>query len=351
MVSYCSREDVKQALDVAETARSNVQVDRAVESGARSVEGLLRRYFYPQVATRYFDWPNLQNTWTHRLKLGKDEVISIDTLKIAGTTIASTDYFLEPRNSGPPYKYIDINLANVNDVEFDSFADTHQRAVEITGLWGYTAEEEAVGELAASLAADADATASATWTTGRLGVGDILHINDERMIVTRRTMVDSTQDLGGDLIASTANTAVLITDGSAFAEDMIILVDSERMLVVDVAGNTLTVKRQWDGSVLAAHSTGANIFTLTGVELQRAALGTTLAAHALADTIYRHLVPGLVRELNIAEAINTIEQERSGYARTVGVGETERLVGGRGLMDVRNEARARYGRLAHARAV
>src|SRR5690606_22447868 len=55
---YTTRETVKAALDYKETARNDAQVDRAIESASRAVEGLLHRRFYPETATRYFDWPN-----------------------------------------------------------------------------------------------------------------------------------------------------------------------------------------------------------------------------------------------------------------------------------------------------
>lgn len=342
MLVYATREDVKDALNVASTARSNGQIDRAIASASRSVEGLTHRKFYPQTGIRYFDWPERHLFKPWRLWLDDDEVITVDTLVAGGVTIPDTDYFLEPANTGPPFSHIEIDLAS--DSEFAN-VDTHQRAIEVTGVFGYTADEETIGELAANLAADATATASVTFTTARIGVGNILRINDERMVITRRTMVDSTQNIGADLTASQSDVTVAVTDGTAFAEEAVLLIDSERMLVIDVAGNNLTVKRAWDGSVLAAHTTGADVFTLTGIELDRAQLGTTLAAHTSGDPITRHVVPGLVRELTIAEALNTVQQEQSGYARAMGAGETERiLVAGRGLEDIRIEARRRYGR-------
>jgi hypothetical protein len=344
---YARREDVKRALDVAETARSNGQIDRAIESASRSVEGLTKRKFYPQTATRYFDWPDRRRSRTYRLWLDGDELITVDTLTAGGVTIASTDYFLEPANSGPPYTHIEIDLASSAVFQSD---DTHQRAIAVTGLFGHSADEQQVGVLSAELAADEDASAAATFTE-HIGVGDILRIDDERMIVTRKTMVDSTQNIGGNLTAAKNNETVPVTDGTAFIEDMIILVDAERMLVVDIAGNNLIVKRAWDGSTLAAHTSGADIYTLTGVELDRAAVGTTLAVHTNTTAIYRHLVPALVRELCIAEALNTIEQEKSSYGRTIGTGESERLVGGRGLSDIRAEVRTKFGRKARTGAV
>jgi hypothetical protein len=339
---------VKRALDVAETARSNGQIDRAIDSGSRSVEGLTKRKFYPQTATRYFDWPDRRRSRTWRLWLDGNEVVSVASLVAGGVTIPSTDYFLEPANEGPPYNRIEVDLASSSS--FQS-SDTHQRAIAVEGVFcGCELEEQRVGSLTAELAADEDASAAATFTE-HIGVGDILRIDTERMIVTRKTMVDSTQNIGGNLTASAADVTVPVTDGTAFIEDMTILIDAERMLVVDVAGNNLIVKRAWDGSTLAAHTSAADIYTLTGVELDRAALGTTLAVHTDTAAIYRHLVPGLVRELCIAEALNTIEQEKSSYGRTSGTGESERLIGGRGLSDIRAEVETKFGRKARVGAV
>ncbi len=353
---YCTREDVTGALDVKLTARNHRQVDRAVQSGARSVEGLLHRTFRPVLATRYFDWPDRQHGLPWRLWLNQHELISLDTLTAGGVVIPSTDYFLEPANSGPPYGRIEIDLAS--SAAFQA-GDTHQRAVAGLGLFGFRNDEEQVGDLTATLAADEAATASATWTTAHIGVGDVLRVDSERLIVTEKTMVDSGQNLGGGgLAASAADVTVPVTDGTAFAVGVVLRLDSERMLLVDKAGNNLTVRRAWDGTVLAAHTAGVDVFTLTGVELDRAQLGTALAAHSSGADIFRHLVPGLVRELNVAEAINTLQQEGSGYARRAGIGE-ERGGGrfgrveatGRGLDDLREQAWTAFARKARTRAI
>jgi hypothetical protein len=348
---YCTREDVTSALDVKLTARNYRQVDRAIESGARSLEGLLHRTFRPVVKTLYFDWPAPPYTSpSYRLWLDGDEIISVTTLTAGGTVISSADYFLEPANSGPPYRRIEIDRSS--SAAFAA-GDTSQRAIEAAVLAGWRNDEEQVGDLTSALDADVTDTASATWSSPYVGVGDVLRIDSERVIVTEKTMVDSGQNLGGSgLTALASAVTVTVTDGSAFAAGTVLLIGSERMLVVDIAGNDLTVKRAWDGTVLAAHSAGVDIYTLTGVELARAQLGTTLAAHTSGADIYRHLVPGLVRELNIAEAINTIQQEATGYARRSGLGEargsgkpnSDVEASGRGLDDLRDQAYTAFGR-------
>jgi hypothetical protein len=355
---YCTREDVTGALDVKLTARAHRQVDRAVESGAREVEGLLHRTFRPVLKTLYFDWPNelQRGTRPWRLWLDANEVISVSSLQAGGVTIPASDYFLEPANSGPPYTRLEIDLASSAAL---SSGSTHQRAIQAAVLAGFRNDEEQVGDLTSTLDADVADTASLTWTSAFIGVGDVLRIDSERMIVADKTMVDSGQNTTGALTASAADVTVGVADGTAYAVGTVLRVDAERMLLVDKAANNLTVKRAWDGTVLAAHFSGADVYTLTGVELARAQLGTTLAAHTSGADVYRHLVPGLVRELNIAEAINTLQQEGTGYARRSGLGEARGTgrpnsdveASGRGLDDIREQAWAAFAREARTRAI
>lgn len=343
---YATRESVKSALDSAETARNNGQVDRAIESASRSVEGLLKRKFYPWTGTRYFDWPDLRRGRPWRLWLDENDLVSVTSLVAGGTTIPAADYFLEPANEGPPYTNVQIDLASSSAFAAGS---THQRAIAITGVYcGCPADEAAAGALAEAL--DISETAVDVTDSAAVGIGDIIRVDSERMIVTGKTMLTTGQTLQAALTASSADVSVAVTTGSAYAAGEVILLDSERMLVVDVAGNTLTVKRAWDGSVLATHS-GSTIYAPRTLTVTRGALGTTAATHDTAAAVRRHEVPGLVRELCIAEAINTIQQETSGYARTIGSGENEREAGGRGLAGIRSDARARFGRKARTGAV
>lgn len=344
---YATLEDVKRALDVAETARSNGQVSRVIDSASRSVEGLLKRRFYPQTGTRTKDWPNHQYARAWRLWLDKDELVSVSTLVAGGVTVPAADYFLEPANDGPPFTHIEIDLDSSSAF---AAAGTHQRAISITGVFGHSADEDPAGALAAAIGTTTATTINVTDSEA-IGVGDIIKIDNERMIVTGKSMLDTAQNIGGNLTAAVNDVTVAVTTGSAYHVDETILVDSERMLIVDIAGNNLTVKRAWDGSVLAAHTAPADIYAPRTLTVTRGAVGTTAATHADATAITRHAVPSLVRDLTIAEAISTLQQETAGYARTAGSGDSEILVGGRGLADIRAQAKAAYGRSARSRAV
>jgi hypothetical protein len=347
-VWYATREDVKTALDAKETARNNGQVDRAIAAATPAIEGLLHRRFYPSVATRSFPWPD--EGWSSRpwrLWLDADELISATTLTSGATTIAATDYLLEPANAGPPYNRIEINLAG--SAAFTSGV-THQRAISIAGVWGgCPADEDSAGTLAAAVTTTTATTVDVS-DSAAIGVGHLIRVDTERMLVTDKTMLTTGQTLQTPLTANAANVAVAVTNGAAYTTGEVLLLDSERMLVVDIAGNTLTVKRAWDGSVLAAH-TGSTIYAARRLTVTRAALGTTAATHLSNAAVARHVVPDLVHQLAVAEAINSLLQETAGYARTVGSGEGEREAGGRGLRDLREQAYTAHARKARMRVI
>lgn len=344
VVSYCSREDVKASLDIKETARANAQIDRLIKAAARSIEGLTHRFFYPWTGTKYFDWPNDQYAKTGRLWLDKDELVSVSSLTTSGTVISSSDYFLEPVNSGPPYSHIDLDWAS--SASFDAGL-THQRSIAITGVF-YQLDEVLAGSIAEAL--DSSETAVDVTDSASVGVGHIIRVDNERMIVRGKSMLTTGQTLQIPLTASLANDTVAVTTGSAYSVDEIVLLDSERMLIVDIAGNNLIVKRAWDGSALATH-TGSTIYAARTLNVIRGVLGTTAASHDTASAINKHQPPGLIEQLAIAETLTALQQEGSAYARVVGSGEGQREASGKGLADLRDQVYTRYGRKVRMRAI
>lgn len=348
-VRYCTREDVKRALDVAETARTDWQIDDAIDGATDSITGLTHRTFRPVLATKSFDWPDLQRGPTWALWLNGADLIELVSATAGGVALDLANLLLEPNQYGPPYSRVEVNIGSAS--AFQS-GDTHQRAIALTGVWcGCEVVEEVVGTLAGNLDADLAATASITWTSAQIGVGDVLRIGDERMTVAEKLMVDTAQDLQADLGATQNAVTVTVTSGGGFAPGQVLLVESERMLVVDVAGNNVTVKRAYDGSVLAAHVTGASIYSLTGLDIDRAQLGTSLAAHLSGAVVYRHLVPGLVKSLAKAEAINTLLQEQGGYARIQRAEAAQQDGFGDGLSDIRARVYRKFGRKARTAAI
>jgi hypothetical protein len=189
-------------------------------------------------------------------------------------------------------------------------------------------------------------------TSAAVGVGSLLRIDSERVIVTGRTQLDTGQTLGGTGLTNQNNAVtVAVASGAAFAAGEALLIDGERMLVEDITGNTLVVKRAWDGSTIAAHTVGAAIYAPRTLTVARGALGTTAATHLTAAPVYRWDAPGSVRQLCVAEALVDLMQGRSGYARTAGSGESEREVSGRGLKDLRDRVYVSHGRKGRVRSV
>jgi hypothetical protein len=346
-VRYTTREAVKTALDVMETARANTLVDDAIESSSRSVESQLNRRFYPWTGTRYFDWPPQPPSWPWRLWLYQHEVISVSLLVAGGVTIPAANYNLEPVNDGPPYDRIEIKLSTSSAF---SAGSTYQRAVAATGVFGYTADVDPAGTLAAAITTTSATTCDVT-DSGIIGIGDTILVDSERMLVTNKAQLTTGQTITGDLAATAAGVTVGIQSGTAVAVGETILVDSERMLVVDQAGNNLTVRRAFDGSVLATHTTGATVYAPRRLTIVRGALGTTAATHLIAAPVSKGSVPGPVHELATAETLTALLQKQAGYARTVSAGDMVREVTGRGLADIRAQAFAAYGRKVRGRAV
>jgi hypothetical protein len=343
-VAYCTREEVKSSLESAETARNNAQIDRLILAASRSIEGLTHRFFYPWTGTRYFDWPNDQFAMSGRLWLDQHEVVSVTTLISGGTAIGSGDYFLEPSSSGPPFSHVDIDLSS--SASFDA-GDTYQRSIEITGVF-YWEDEVTAGSLAQAL--DDSETTVDVSDSAAVGVGSIIKVDSERMIVTEKQSATTGQTLQSDMTASMADVIVAVTTGSSYNVGEVILLDAERMLIVDIAGNNLIVKRAWDGSVLATHS-GSTIYAPRTLVVTRGALGTTAANHSDSTAITKTRIPWLINQLAIAETLTAFQQESSAYARVVGSGEGQREAAGKGLADLREQVYTRYGRKVRARAV
>lgn len=348
---YVTRERVKAVLDIAETARRNVHVDEAIESASRLAEGLLHRKFYPRVGVEYFDWPpqiGAGRPW--RLYLNEREIacdasktgVAV-TVNNGVTALTAEQFFLRPE-SGPPYTRLETNLGGAGALGSGS---THQRAIAITlsagAAWmGQPIDDRPAGALAEAL--DASETGVDVTDSSAIGVGSIILCGAERMIVTGRSLLTTAQTLQSPLSSDEAAQSVAVTTGTAYAIGELLTVDSERMRVDDIAGNTLIVTRAFDGSTLAAHTAGTTVYAPRTLTVERGALGSTAATHDTATALYRHVPLAPVAALTTAYALNQLLQQGSGYARTSGSGDNQKEFTGRGIRELEDDARAACGR-------
>lgn len=351
---YTTRETVKRALDQGEIARNNVNIDRAIVSASRNAEGLCHRIFYPRTATKNYDWPNEQNALTWRLWLDGNDLISLSAASSGGTTIPLANLFLEPNQYGPPYTRVEIDISTSSAFGGGS---THQQDISLTGLWGWADDHTTVGATVEALDAtetgvDVNAAASAV-----LGVGSILKVDSERMLVTDRVQLDTTVNVGGTgLTNSKGDTALTVADGTQFAVGEVLLIDSERVLITDIGGNVLVIERAFDGSVSAAHAVGADIFAPRTLTVTRGALGSTAATHLTASSVLAWNPPMPVRQYVVAEAIHELMQEQTGWFRTMSAssvfgGTAKRAATIEAIVDYRDQLYRTCGRKARTRTV
>lgn len=348
-VFYVTREDVQDAFDVREAAHRSAQIDQAIASASDDIDGWLNRHKHglaPRNATRYFPWPKRDGGGATKLWLDENELITLTTFTAGGTVIAASDYFLEPVNSGPPYTHIELDLDS--QASFSN-SGTAQRAIEIVGVWGINNDQKAAGSLENAVASTSTTTVDVT-RGDLVGVGSVMTVDSERMLVVQKQALDTTQNLASAMTDVKSDVVVDVSDGTLFFVGEQILIDSERMRIVDITGNNLTVVRAYDGSVLATHSLGADVYAYRRLTVERGALGTTAATHADSASVTVWDVPSLVRDLAKAEAITRLEQEFSAYGSRVYSDEAERdssgteVVSGRGLTDLRKSCARRYKR-------
>lgn len=343
-IFYTTREDVMSAQDIRATAYAGRDIDSAIESASRAAEGLLHRTFYPWTGVRSFDYPGDQMARSWRLWLGRYDLISLTSIaNNDGSTVSAVNAILEPQD-GPPYDRVEINTGTSST--FSSGA-TWQRAVSITGVWGYTNDEEIAGTVAEAL--DASETGIDGSGMPTVGVGSVIRIDSERMVVTDKTWLTTAQT--GSLTANMNAQTLTVADGTAFVSGEVLLIDAERVKVVDISGNNLIVRRAIDGTTLAAHTT-ATIYALRVLTVQRGALGTTAATHLTSTPVNRWVPPGVLSELTLAYAINNVLQRQSGYARTVALsdGQSEAMTG-RAIREIEKTARMTLGRQARKAVV
>ena len=353
---YATREEVRRAIDVKQAAYNNDQIDRAIVVASESVDDLCKRSFFPMDTTKYFDWPSFQMAYPWRVWLDRHDLVSLTALASGGTNIPLSSVFLRPENAGPPFTWIELNRS-----KNDAFGNgpTPQKEIAMTGTWGYWLRTWAATTLAA-IVSSTTATTLQVGVGGRVGVGDTLVVDSERMIVQDKNYIASGQvQIGtGCSTASPGDNGLAVADGTQFAVGDILLLDAEWMNVLIVNGNELIVKRAWDGSVLVTHN-AATIYAARVLTVTRGDLGTTAATHSNAAPVNVLIYPALVKELAIAEASYEMVQEPGAWATSGGRsgsefnmrGQASEPAPGAGIPELRDRVCRRYGRKARQRVV
>ena len=105
-----------------------------LERASKAIDSYCSRRFSANSETRYYEAGAVDGTTLHL----DDDLISIDTSGVtngdsSSTTIASTNYWLLPRNGGPPYYAIRLKTDCDYSWEFDT-----DYWVSVAGDWGWS---------------------------------------------------------------------------------------------------------------------------------------------------------------------------------------------------------------------
>jgi hypothetical protein len=135
-MSYVTLEDLRGYLDIDVTT-DDYLLQEALESAESYIDDQTNRHFEAATDTRYYD-ASARDRWDRRLlNLFNDELLTITTLTNGdadSTAIAAANYWLVPRNEGPPYHGI-LLKTNIDDYwQWDT-----DYWVSVAGTWGYSA--------------------------------------------------------------------------------------------------------------------------------------------------------------------------------------------------------------------
>jgi hypothetical protein len=375
---YSFREETQRSIDFVDGVDQQAAMDRALMSSADNIEGEFHRQFYPWDGTTFHDWPDYDYSQPWKLYFGRHDLVCLTQLQSpgngggsGGVSIPLWQVFPGPANPWRGFPYTRIELDRSSGAVFNPGA-TPQHSIWATGTWGFTADADQVAVLAES-AGDSDQVI--TLSDGsKCGPGDVLILGysrgsapfpsypgtagairpylGERVIAYDRSFIATglTQSGSGCQSDSAADNALQASGTGSLNSGEVILLDQERMLIEQVSGGVATVRRGWDGTVLAPHN-AAEVLAGRQLSVIRAELGTASASYESGAAVYRHRPPSLIRDLSIAEAVNQVEQEGSGYARVVGGGDASMPAPGVALADKWDECRTRFGRKARISAV
>jgi hypothetical protein len=347
---YIGRQAVKDAAGYKGDSR-NMEVDRVIEGVSRDFDRATRRFYIPKTETRLYRWPPHQMGSGWKLYLDQD-LLAVTTLQAKAqdgtpTTIASTDYFLEPNNV-PPYQAIEIDLSS--SAAFES-GDTPQRSISVAGRWGYSEDTKSAGTVDGSgLASGTTATEFAVSNGSLVDAGLTLLIESEQLYISdvQPAALGAIQTNDGSFTADDSDVTLTLDSSHGVLVGERIRLESEELFVRAVSTNDLTVDRAVNGTVLAAHSTNTPVHVFRTVTVERGANGTTAATHADAVAMSVYEPPFDVVQLMLAEAIAQLTQQGAGWGRQVGQGDGAREFSGRDLATLRERVTAFYLRARSA---
>lgn len=336
---YASLTEVARAADIPSSALFDAALADVLDQATDAVREACHRDFEPTVDTRWFSWPQDITQNPRMLRLGRNELVSVSAITNGdGEAVTVGDVTLIKEGAGddgPPYNAI------INPGGWNQNADVKERSIGITGVYsGCPVNEQAVALTVSNLTG----TTVDIDDSSLIGVGSLIRIGTERLVVTRRGWLNSGNLASITLDAEETEDIFTVTDGTDYRVNETLLIESEQMLITDIVDNRLIVQRAYNGSALAAHTAQTVVYVNRRLTVERAVLGTEDTDTASGATVYLYSYPGLVRQLCKAEALQIISQDAASYGSRSGSNQGEMPMAVKALPELRARVVGMYGR-------
>jgi hypothetical protein len=232
-------------------------------------------------------------------------LLAITSITSDGIALAEgTDYVLKPyerlwRNG--PYTRICLNLYG--------YFSTLPEGVAITGRWGLY---EATKSLGANITTGSASDTALSVTDGSaVSPGMVLLVESEQILVVATSgAINSTATISADL--EETDEEITVSDGTQLHVGETIKIDFEQLRVLDISANTIQARRGWNGSKSASHLTGAAINVYRTFEVKRGVNGTVASTHTGAAA-YQYKPPEDVNYLCRQMAALMLKKAQTGF--------------------------------------
>lgn len=298
---YCTIAEIEMDLNLP-GVKSEESLMRHIRAASQFIEQQLGQ-FIPRTETLRFNG------------MGATELLVPPLLAITSITndgnslIEGIHYMMSPSRrcwDNGPYS----SLVRIDGGYWSSLDE----GVVIAGSWGFYAHSEAMGALATS--ANMTDTTLTVPDGSKCSPGMVLLIDSEQMLVEKTGDVsNSGTELSADATENTEEIAV--TDGMKVKMGEVIKIGFEQMKVLDIESNTVLVARGWNESRRANHSNGAQVQVFRTFNVVRGANGTTPATHSNAE-VSRLVPPGDVNYLCRQVAALMLKKSQTGFVGRAG---------------------------------
>lgn len=232
MFNYITLDQVKKHLKLTSTA-DDEKLQDYIEWSSRLIEMWKGRRYDPRVQTRLYDVPqgntsifgvfdpSLSVSTSPRVLRLDDDLLEVTEI-LNGDEEEITAYVLEPANEYPKNR---IRLRS--EATFVNSDDGPEQAISVEGIWGYHDR----------------------WSDAWSVIGEL----------------ETESDVEGGIDAD--DDEIILTDAEI---GQLLRLDTEYVLVLDVADDVVTIERGYNGTTAAAHDAGTEVelFSLMGQIVQ-----------------------------------------------------------------------------------